>query len=360
MPSIRVRGVKTYRSKGRLYHYHRATGVRIEVDIKAAPEMFLERVRQLDGVAAAAMPAEKPRIETLGGMFDDWHHSEEWKALKVQTRGSYERVIDAKSGALASVRARPLGEFTPTFVVAMRDAVAKSRKRWMANYTVKVLRVAFQWGRTHGWCQANPAQGVPLLPRPADAADRNRPWSLDEFGLVWQRATPRLRVALALGHYAGMRVGDIVSVEWSAWDGEYLSFRQNKTGQIVQVRAPRPLRDELSSAKRQGNHIVVNGKGQPYTRDGIQTNLWKLVSGLVREGLVMPGLCFHGLRHSLGTALYDLGLDRDARKAALGHSSDAASLVYERGGNRRAASDRAFAALDAHLATYKDKIRNAK
>jgi len=28
--------------------------------------------------------------------------------------------------------------------------------------------------------------------------------------------------------------------------------------------------------------------------------------------------------------LYDLGLDREARKAALGHASDAASAVYER------------------------------
>ena len=60
---------------------------------------------------------------------------------------------------------------------------------------------------------------------------------------------------------------------------------------------------------------------------------WRLVKTLVAEGLVKPGLCFHGLRHSLGTALYDLGLDRDARKAALGHTSDAASMVYERGGN---------------------------
>jgi integrase len=157
-----------------------------------------------------------------------------------------------------------------------------------------------------------------------------------------------------------MRVGDIISVEWSAWDGEYLKFCQSKTGQIVHIRAPRPLRDELSMAQRKGIHIVVNGQGQPYTRDGLQTNLWKLVRGLAAEGLVKPGLCFHGLRHSLGTTLYDLGLDREARKAALGHTSDAASMMYERGGNRRAASDRAFAAFDVHLATYTDKIKRTR
>jgi Phage integrase family len=89
-----------------------------------------------------------------------------------------------------------------------------------------------------------------------------------------------------------------------------------------------------------------------------QSNLWKLVKNLAAEGLVKPGLCFHGLRHSLGTALYDLGLDREARKAALGHSSDAASMVYERGGDRRAASDRAFNALDEHLARTVNKLKN--
>lgn len=362
MPSIQVRGIKTYRSKGRLYHYHRATGVRIDIDILATPEQFLARVRELDGIAAAgAVPTvEKPLAHTLGDLFDAWQRSEEWKTLKVQTRATYERAIDPKTGALTSVRARPLGEFTPPFIVGMRDAVAKKRKRWMANYSVKVLRLAFSWGRIHGWCQSNPAQGVPLLPRPSEAPERNRAWSPEEFAIVWQRASPRLQRALALAQYAGMRVGDIVSVQWSSWDGEYLAFRQSKTGQLVQVRAPKPLRDELGNGVREGAHILVNDQGQPYTRDGLQSNLWRLIKSLVAAGLVEPGLCFHGLRHSLGTALYDLGLDREARKAALGHTSDAASMVYERGGNRRAASDRAFNAFDEHLATYKAKTKNAK
>jgi integrase len=69
--------------------------------------------------------------------------------------------------------------------------------------------------------------------------------------------------------------------------------------------------------------------------------------------------CFHGLRHSLGATLFDLGLDRDARRAALGHRSDAASSVYERGGNRRAAGDRAFAAYDNDLASIHSS-KNAK
>lgn len=221
MPKITIRGVKSYRSKGRVYHYHRATGVRIDIDLNASPEAFLAKLAELDRVTAKLPTPQKTeqRIETLGGLFDAWRQSEEWKGLKTQTKRTYERVI-----------------------------------------------------------------------APTDA----------------------------------------------------------------------PLREELASTLREGNYVLVNDQGQPYTRDGLQTNLWKLVKSLVAEGLVKPGLCFHGLRHSLGAALYDLGLDREARKAALGHSSDAASMVYERGGNRRAASDRAFAALDAHLAAAVEKPKNAK
>ena len=154
-----------------------------------------------------------------------------------------------------------------------------------------------------------------------------------------------------------MRVGDVISVTWSDWDGEMLCWRQSKTGHLVQVRAPIPLRDELNGGVREGGRILLNREGQPYTRDGLQSLLWNLVKRLVEKKLVQPGLCFHGLRHSLGAALYDLGLDREARKAALGHVSDAASAVYERDGNRRAASDRAFLALDRHLLARVDSPR---
>lgn len=361
MPKIKVRGVKSYRSKRSVYHYHRATGIRIDIDLDTEPERFLARVRELDTKSAtlAAAKVIEPRDETLGGLFDAWKRSEEWRGLKPQTQVTYERVIDPEVGALKKIRKRPIREFVPSFVVGVRDAVAKKQKRWMGNYAVKVLRTAFAWGRLHGWCSANPAEGVPLLPRPVDSPMRNRPWSADEFMTVWERAPATLKRALSLAHYAGLRVGDIVVVPWSAWDGEVLTVRQSKTGHIVQIRAPRPLRDELNEAKREGTQILVNERAQPYTRDGLQTNLWRLVKKLEAKALVKPGLCFHGLRHALGAALYDLGLDREARKAALGHTSDAASMVYERGGNRRAASDRAFAAYDDHLASAAN-AKNAK
>ena len=110
----------------------------------------------------------------------------------------------------------------------------------MANYSVKVLRLAFGWGRLRGGCSDNPAQGMPLLGRLADAPERNRPGSAEEFAIVCDRASQPLRRALLLAHYAGLRVGDFVAIEWTCWDGGYLSVRQGKTGQLVQVRGRTP------------------------------------------------------------------------------------------------------------------------
>ena len=72
----------------------------------------------------------------------------------------------------------------------------------------------------------------------------------------------------------------------------------------------------------------------------------KLGADPTRDDKVKPGLNTHGLRHSLGKELYDLGLEREARKAVMAHESDAASKVYERDGDRSKQADRAVRALN--------------
>jgi hypothetical protein len=67
----------------------------------------------------------------------------------------------------------------------------------------------------------------------------------------------------ALAYYAGMRVGDVGTVQWTAWDGEVFAWRQSKTGYLVHVRAAEPLRDELNTGERRGDRVVVNLEGQP-------------------------------------------------------------------------------------------------
>ena len=73
------------------------------------------------------------------------------------------------------------------------------------------------------------------------------------------------------------------------------------------------------------------------------------------------GLNIHGLRHSLGNELYDLGLEREARKRMMSHESDAASMIYEKGGTRSRQADKATRALNRkhRTNTAEMKLREA-
>jgi hypothetical protein len=55
MTAIKISGIKTQRTKGRVYRYHRRTGVRIDIDPDAFPVEFLSRVRELDALAEGSL-----------------------------------------------------------------------------------------------------------------------------------------------------------------------------------------------------------------------------------------------------------------------------------------------------------------
>jgi hypothetical protein len=99
----------------------------------------------------------------------------------------------------------------------------------------------------------------------------------------------------------------------------------------------------VSSAKT----LVTNERGEPYTDSGLRTMVHRLATMLSMK----PGLTIHGLRHSLGEELHDLGIDRDARKAVMAHESDAANKAYERDGDRSRQADRAVRPLNRRPST---------
>ena len=56
---------------------------------------------------------------------------------------------------------------------------------------------------------------------------------------------------------------------------------------------------------------------------------------LEREGKIQPGLTVHGLRHTAGNVLADLGADPKTIAAMLGQVSEAAAGHYSGGTDRR-------------------------
>jgi integrase len=158
-------------------------------------------------------------------------------------------------------------------------------------------------------------------------------------------------LALALARFAGWPLGDIVHQPATAWQNPRLIYVRRKTrkrAKVTSLLAPDGLRKILEDIEPDmgAKTLVTNEHGEPYTEDGLRTMIHKLGTDMVRDGKVKLGLNIHGLRHSLGKELYDLGLEREARKAVMAHESDAASKVYERDGDRSKQADRAVRTLN--------------
>ena len=379
MTTIRIPRVKSYESNGQVYYYLRKTGERVidlatgkPIDPRKDLAAFVNRVEAMTATLAALPKPTKAKAGTLLTLVEEYRGrperpgrpgkdpSPEWTGLAPATRKTYDRILDPETGYLRRATNLQLDQIAlhsidKPNVVRFRNKVAKKFGFWTGNYTVKVLRPLFEWGILYGHMKANPATGVPSLARPDGMAVQHRSWAPHEFEAMLAGARERgwngIVLALALARFAGWPLGDIVHQPPTTWQNPRLVYVRRKTrkrAKTTNLLAPDGLRRILEEIDpdMEAETLVSNEQGNPYTEDGLRTMIHKLATKLATEKKVKPGLNIHGLRHSLGKELYDLGLEREARKAVMAHESDAASKVYERDGDRSEQADRAVRALN--------------
>jgi integrase len=319
MVEIKVPGVKAYRSKGRLYVYHRKTGEAIKERFGTAA--FLAKVEELNGTA----PPD-PKDGTLGGLIRAYKASPEFTGLAERTRADYQKIFDYIGKHWGKA---PVIDFSQAKVIRMRDRAFEDHKRRFANYVVQVTRIIFAWGRPREWYKGeNPAVEVPLIRRPRDARKVNRAWKQYELTAALEKATGALRVGVALGMFAGMSEGDVIRFPWSGYDGERIRYARRKTGVQVSILAHRDLRTILDKTEKRGTIIVVGKRGSGYTENGFRAMFFKLVRDLVEQKKVEPGLTFHGLRHTVGKFIIDAGGDTRDVASVLGHATEKMAQEY--------------------------------
>lgn len=319
MTRVRVRGIKRYRSKGRWYVYHRETGKRIEAEFGTA-EFFNElAILERRVKREAALPG------TLGGLLAAYRASRAYLDLAPATRAGYARMINL----LRPIHEMPLAELTPQFIAGLRDGAAEKHGRRQANYVMAVISVACEHGREHGIVRENPVKGVKRVRRDRQAPRANRPWSASERRTVLERVPDQLRVPVALAMFTGLRKGDVLKLPKSAIRDGRLWRRTAKTGHEVSL----PLHPDLvrllfSAASHDAITIAATTNGTPWTESGFNSTFIKAIRRLEREGVVEPGLTFHGLRHTVGTLLVEAGFDIDTVRRWLGQKTLAMAIHY--------------------------------
>lgn len=339
---VRIKGVKRVVAKGRVYYYHRRTGLRLPGE--PGTTIFG------DALAAAESGAAGPDgiPGTLGGVIAAYRAAPEFTGLRDRTRADYQKVFDY----LKPLGVLPIGEVDRPFLYEVRDKAFKARKRRFANYVTQVLSRVFNWAKRRGMADDNPAGDVEPIRRPKDAPTVNRAWTDDELATVLGAAPPELRVAVALGAYLGFRVGDVLRLTWTAYDGLAFQIRQGKTGEELWVPVHRDLKTILDAhrERRRSPVIVIGAKGKPFTISGFQTRFFGLLKRLKDEGKVAAGLSFHGLRHTVGRKLGEAGCNARTIADMLGQKTTAMGEHYSRHADRRHLVREAVTALERNSA----------
>lgn len=186
------------------------------------------------------------------------------------------------------------------------------------------------------------------VPAPEATPSARRALDAGEMGRLFAAATdPEDRLAIALGFFAALRLGDVANLPWAAvnLDGGMIVFRPHKTRKYdreVQI----PIHAELGTlllAQRAAlpseewvcpllHRLYESGRENAgrhvcgiFTRAGI-----RLVGETTSRRLRAPSLgAFHALRHTFISYAARAGVPQIAVRAIVGHSNAATTRMYE-------------------------------
>jgi integrase len=330
------------------YWYHRATGTRLRRDPETA-EGHLE-IAALDSRAKAVSAVSGHQTGSFAALWTAYTDSPEWRGLKPRTRSDYQKVRDWLGAAADRAIVKLM---TSAQILKLRDKGEKDQGRRFGNYVLQVVRLVLDWGRLRGWRADNPAMGLKQIRKPTGERVVNRAWSISEVRAFATAAPPQLLLPFMLGLFAGMRQGDALRVTWSAYNGAMLTWIAGKNGE--ECFAPvtgqfKAVLDSAKAARGRSLQIAVASHGDPWTESGFRASFFKLVKRLEKEGLLMPGCTFHGLRHTVGTFARDGGESNFRVSAAIGDRTTAMADVYGRDAERQGAQTEVLADVQKRFA----------
>lgn len=260
----------------------------------------------------AARHLKRRAAGTLQELLDAYQQSSDFTALADRTRFDYVKQIkaielaygDFPVAALSDRRTR--GEF-----LAWRDRNALRSPR-QADYAFSVLARVLSWAVDRSLIDSNPCKSAGRI---YSATRAEIVWTDDAEAAFRAVASPSLCLALTLALWTGQRQGDLLRLTWTAYDGQKVRLRQQKTNTRVTIPVSTVLKAALDATSRTAVTILTNSDGQPWTADGFRSS-WRKATK--RAGL--SGLHFHDLRGTAVTRLAMAGATESEIATLTGHS----------------------------------------
>lgn len=205
---------------------------------------------------------------------------------------------------------------------------------------MKTISNVFNHARRLGLIATNPATAVELPDRIKQV--RRQTFTPAQVQMLLDKASGEWKTAILLGYYGGLRLGDAVTLEWSAVDfaSNKIVFEAHKTGDKLEL----PMHPTLSAhlSKLAGDDTGTICPKLAAVPVGGRSGLSKQFLAVMREAGIgndavdtggqrmLSRLSFHALRASFNSTLHNKGVDQELRRKLTGHKSDAVNDRYTR------------------------------
>lgn len=247
----------------------------------------------------------------------------------------------------ADVLSKEAREIRPEDVdrLAVRSFVAHSSRRGLAKTSqgraLSAVKGLFRWACWEGHLAANPALAV-RTPKTEKTLPRHlRPGETETLLEAPDTSEPlgrRDRAFLELLYATGLRVGELVSLDWTELDLSARVLRVvGKGGKERMVPFGQPAADalrtwladwnalrELARTAEPAEPVFLNHRGGRLTDRSVR----RLLDRHVEAASLAAGVHPHTLRHTFATHLLEAGADLRSIQELLGHSSLSTTQRY--------------------------------
>ncbi len=334
---VRLKHVKRVRAKGRIYFYHRITGERLPMEHEERAARVLEINRTMKGTA------RKIATGSLADVIAQYKQAPEFRGLRDRTRHDYANYLDLLSETWGP---HPVDSLERKHILRLRDKYAETAGK--ANKIVTVLRIVLTFAIERDYRRDTPAQEIKKIAMGAGHAS----WPDEAITRFLETAPPMMVLALKMGLYTGQRVGDVLTMCWHDYDGEYIKVVQGKTGVKLSISVHSVLKEALDAHERVSPIILTSPTGRPFKYHNFRRRF-----GNAMESAGLAGLVFHGLRYTAAAKLADAGCSLKEIASITGHKSLAMIEKYTRDADQERLSGAAIIAWENASQTKNGKPR---